>query len=192
MMNDVARVHPAAMDVEALLAQCQVRKGRRRGPGGQHRNKVETAVTITHQVSSVSGYAAERRSASENHHVALFRLRLNLAIELRGYFDLRDVPSPLWQSRRTLPRPSTQAAPPWDRLFKGGQGKIAVNPGHHDYPALLAEAMDVLAATSYEPAKAAAVLGVTSSQLIKLVKDEPRALAWVNQQREGRGGHGLK
>ena len=37
-------IHPAALPFDALLKECEVRRLRRSGPGGQHRNKVETAV----------------------------------------------------------------------------------------------------------------------------------------------------
>ena len=49
---------------------------------------------------------------------------------------------------------------------------------------MLAEAMDVIAAMRFDFAKAAMILAVSASQLVKLLKDEPRALQWVNVQRE--------
>ena len=52
--------------------------------------------------------------------------------------------------------------------------------GHHDFPTLLAEALDVLAALDADPKRAAAVLDCTPSQLIRLLKLDPRALALVN------------
>ena len=75
--------HPAALDDESLLKQCTAGKGRSGGPGGQHRNKVETKVTITHTETGLAGIASERRSAKDNKRVALKRLRLRLATELR-------------------------------------------------------------------------------------------------------------
>jgi hypothetical protein len=168
--------HPAALDPAEpvrLLSQCDVTRSRASGPGGQNRNKVETAVRITHRPTGIAGWASERRSQAENLRMALFRLRVNLALEVRGYFALREVPSPLWRSRCR-------------------EGRIAVNPEHADFPALLAEALDVLAALRFDPAAAANLLNVTTSQLIKLLKDEPRALQWVNRQRQERGEHLLK
>ena len=38
--------HPAALDTELLARQCDFRATRRGGPGGQNRNKVETAVIL--------------------------------------------------------------------------------------------------------------------------------------------------
>ncbi|MFN5707736.1 MAG: peptide chain release factor family protein, partial [Planctomycetota bacterium] len=61
--------HPASLPEEKLLADCDVVRTRRGGPGGQHRNKVETAVVITHRPSGVSAEANERRSQAENRKV---------------------------------------------------------------------------------------------------------------------------
>ena len=72
------------------------------------------------------------------------------------------------------------------------EGRIACNPDHHDFPALLAEAMDMLEACGLEPKKAAIRLCCSPSQLIKLVKDHPPALEELNRRRAERGDHPLK
>ena len=68
------------------------------------------------------------------------------------------------------------------------QGRV----DHADFPTLLAEAMDTLAALGYDHGKAAAALGVTASQLIKLLKKEPEALAIINQSRSELNMHTLR
>jgi hypothetical protein len=170
-------IHPARLDPEVLAAECDFRTTRRSGPGGQNRNKVETAVILTHRPSGVSAEAAERRTQGENRRQALFRLRLKLAIEIRTPTGTPNGepyrPSALWQSRCRA-------------------GRIVVNPEHDDFPALLAEALDVLGETGYDPKRAAAWLGCSSSQLIKLLKCEPRALGLVNLSRERAGLHALQ
>ena len=70
-------VHPAAISPEVLLRQCVESRTRRSGPGGQHRNKVETAVVLRHEPTGVTAEASERRSQAENRIVALARLRLS-------------------------------------------------------------------------------------------------------------------
>ena len=52
---------------------------------------------------------------------------------------------------------------------------------------LLAEALDRVAAESFDVKTAAGQLGCSTSQLVKLLKIEPQALAVVNRGREGLG-----
>ncbi len=162
------RDHPAALDDEPLLAQCDQRFLRRSGPGGQNRNKVETAVVLHHRPTGLTAEANERRSQSENRREALRRLRISLVLEVRRPVDPLEPPSPLWRSRS-----------------RGG--RIALNPDHDDVPAILAEALDVLVDRDLDVKAASEVLGCTPSQLIKLLKIEPRAYARVNRDRAGRG-----
>ena len=51
----------AELDDDDLLAQCRVETMRGSGPGGQHRNKVESAVRLTHEPTGIVVTASERR-----------------------------------------------------------------------------------------------------------------------------------
>ena len=157
--------HPAGLDDPALGRQCEVTFGRGSGPGGQHRNKVETAVRIVHVPTGIEATATERRSQSQNRHVAERRLRVKLAMGVRTQLHTgRYLPSTLWLQRR--------------------HGRVMpVNPKNKDFPALLAEALDVVAAMKFDVGGAAGMLGVTMSQLAKLLGREPKALTWVNAGR---------
>ena len=160
--------HPAALPLEQLLAQCDVQFLRRSGPGGQHRNKVSTAVVLVHQPSGIRAEANERRSQAENRTEAILRLRIRLALDIRTERSSADIPSPLWKTR-----------------CHGG--RIEISPTHDDFPALLAEALDILASCQFEPKSAGEQLGSTPSQLVKLLKKEPQALQMINQKRQQQG-----
>lgn len=155
------------------MAECQLGRGRSSGPGGQHRNKVETAVTLTHEPTGVAAQAGERRSSMENKRVALKRLRLALATEVRRPVPAGDRRSALWRSRCR-------------------DGRITCSPKHADYPAMLAEAMDNIECCGLDHKKAATRLMCTPSQLLKLVQDHPPAMDGWNRRRREAGMHPLK
>jgi len=185
--------HPACLSDEALLAQCELGTGRTGGPGGQNRNKVETLVELMHRPTGVQAHAGERRSQIENKRVALRRLRLALAVEVRTPVPEGPVGSDLWRSRRRRPpKHATAGSPPKSRWASGGEGLIEVNPDHHDYPALLAEALDVLAATHWDPRLASLRLNISASQLVKLIKEHPPALLLLNKNRSTGRDHPLQ
>jgi hypothetical protein len=171
------RLHPARLEPEVLSAECVFRATRRSGPGGQNRNKVETAVILTHRPTGISAEAAEQRTQGENRRRALFRLRLKLALEVRTATGTlvgeAYPPSALWKNRCRA-------------------GRIVINPEHDAFPALLSEALDVLAETGHDAKRAAAELGCSPSQLVKFLKCDPRALALVNDHRRQAGLHLLQ
>ena len=185
--------HPACLSDEQLLGQCRVGTGRTGGPGGQNRNKVETLIELTHLPTGVEAHAGERRSQMENKRMALRRLRLALAVQIRTLVPEGAVGSDLWRSRRKrAPKNATAGSPPKSRWVGGGEGVIEVNPDHHDYPAMLAEAMDVLAASDWDPKSASLRLNCSASQLLKLVREFHPAIDRVNQARAERGQSQLR
>lgn len=69
---------PHELDDDALLAECRVETFRAGGPGGQHQNKAESAVRLTHLPTGVTATARESRSQHRNRKAALTRLRAAL------------------------------------------------------------------------------------------------------------------
>ena len=155
-----------------MQKQCEVKRTRASGPGGQHRNKVETAIVITHLPTGVVGQASEKRSQHANLIAATARLRIQLAIEVRSQ-PLPERPDALWLSR-----------------VKNRQ--IKVNLAHSDYPKLLTLALDVLKKHELKIASAAQTLEVSTSQLIKFLKSGSAAWEQVQQQRRNAGLKPLK
>ena len=68
-----------ALPDSVLLRECEVEVFIGSGPGGQHRNKTESAVRIHHIATGLTAFAAERRSQLQNKSAALRRLREKLA-----------------------------------------------------------------------------------------------------------------
>ena len=165
-------MHPAALDSAALLAECREIRTKRSGPGGQHRNKTETAVVLTHLPTGLTAEASERRSQSENRRMALWRLRLRLAIEHR-VSPVSAGPSVRWQSRS-----------------RGG--RLAVSIEHDDYPPLIAEALDHLDAARGDVPRVADALSVTPTQFVKLFKKHPAAWIALARLRDHNGQSPLK
>ena len=166
------KMHPSSQPAAVLLRQCDETRTRRGGPGGQHRNKVETAVILHHRPTGLSAEASERRSQAENRRVAVMRLRMELAIHHREPTD-PDGPSALWQSRT-----------------RGRRLVVAVD--HDDLPALVAEALDQLLVAGFEMAAAAKLLGVSTSQLIRLFRQVLAAWVAINRLRAATGLPRLK
>jgi hypothetical protein len=162
-----ASQHPATVSDDQLLAECSRTTTRRSGPGGQHRNKVETAVVLTHLPTGLRGEGNETRSQAANGKSALFRLRQTLAERLRYPVEPDAGPSELWRLRTP-------------------KRKLTVSDEHADFPALLAEALDRVAAMEFDVKAAAQRLGVSTTQLVRFLQQSPTAWEWVNVERIAR------
>ena len=159
--------HPATLDDERLLAECSRQTTRRSGPGGQHRNKTETAVVLTHFPTGIRAEANESRSQSQNLKSALFRLRQSLAEQLRFSVGPHSLPSDLWQSRTS-------------------RGKLTVSDDNSDFPTLLAEALDRVVVHEFDLTAAAEPLRVSTTQLVRFLQQSPLAWQWINSDRKAR------
>lgn len=139
---------------EQLLAECDVHRYRASGPGGQHRNKVSSAVRLRHRPSQLVAVGTESRLQNENRQRALRRLRAAIALVAR-------VPLP----DRVI----------WPETVDVVQGRLRVsdkNPAIHRVIALV---LDAFAANRGRVADAAKSLGLTSSSLTRFLKDHSKA-----------------
>jgi hypothetical protein len=157
---------------EELVRQCEVDRYRASGPGGQHRNKTESAVRVRHTVTGVSAHADDSRSQHENKASAVKRLRGALAMNVREPVVLEGFVAD-----------ERLAA-----LVRGGTAplgaKTRLTPG---YWVAIARLLDVFLAAGAELAVTAEKLGMTSSQLAKLLTHDEQVHRTVNQYRTQRG-----
>lgn len=65
-------------DRESLERDCDVEFFIASGPGGQHRNKVETGVRLVHRPTGITVTATERRSQHANREAAFERMQARL------------------------------------------------------------------------------------------------------------------
>ena len=68
-----------ATDMDTLEREVLVEPYRAPGPGGQRKNRKETAIRLTHPPSGITVVASERRSQAQNREVAFDRLIKKLA-----------------------------------------------------------------------------------------------------------------
>lgn len=85
-----------------LLRECEVDTFRSSGPGGQHVNKTESAVRLTHLPSGVVVTSQQERSQHRNKALCLEKLRAR--IERLNYRPAKRVPTrvPRSAKNRTL------------------------------------------------------------------------------------------
>lgn len=70
-------------DRASLERDCDVQFFIASGPGGQHRNKVESGVRLVHRPTGITVTATERRSQYANREVAFERMAQHLQRRLR-------------------------------------------------------------------------------------------------------------
>jgi ribosome-associated protein len=112
---------PTDESLEKLLEACEVTTFRASGPGGQHRNRRESAVRLRHIATGIVVVATERRSQHQNRAVALERLARKLAERRRRRKPRVPTRAPKAAERKRLESKQRQAerkklrrAPPED------------------------------------------------------------------------------
>jgi hypothetical protein len=162
---------------DALIAQCEVDRYRASGPGGQHRNKTESAVRLRHKLTGVSAIGEDSRSQAENKVYAVRRLRAALALGVREPVALDGyVPSP-----RLAAFVAAGTAPLGARTRLTGE-----------YWAAIGELLDLLVANNLEIGSSAQRLGITTGALSKLLLHDDAVARAINDLRRARNMRPLR
>lgn len=153
-------------DNATLLAECDVDTYRASGPGGQKRNKTESAIRLRHRPSGLSVIAEESRSQAENRARALKRLREALALRLRQPLSEEGVPAAI-------------------RACIDKRGRLAVGRRDARYLPAAAIVLDVLVLLKGSVADTASRLGITTGNLSAFLTADDALLAEANRIRAG-------
>lgn len=158
------------LPADALLRQCELDTFRGSGPGGQKRNKTDSAVRLRHRPSGLAAEARESRSQHQNRRRALARLRWRMALELRSPLALDDYhpPKPLadWAAAGGRPTTSRRA---------------------DAYPVGIQQLLDLFGACGGSVADTARRLELSTAATSRLLTGDPSVLAAVNAMRARRG-----
>ena len=162
---------------DALIAQCEVDRYRASGPGGQHRNKTESAVRLRHKLTGVSAIGEDSRSQSENKLHAVRRLRQSIALDVREPVVLDGfVPS-----RRLAAFVAGGTAPLGAKTRQTGE-----------YWASIGELLDLFVEGGLEVGTTAQRLGISTGAMSKLLLHDDAVARAVNDLRRARGMRPLR
>jgi hypothetical protein len=154
-------------DDATLLAECDIDTYRGSGPGGQKRNKTESAVRLRHRPTGLIVIAEESRSQAENRARGLRRLREALALRLR--------------------QPAAEGIPDAVQACIGRQGRLIVGRRDGRYLPAAASILDVLVALNGSVGETAARLGISTGNLSSFLTGDDDLMAEANRVRAGFG-----
>ena len=169
-MSD-GRIDWQALSDETLAGQCETDLYRASGPGGQKRNKTDSAVRLRHLPTGTIVTAVDSRSQHENRARALRRLRSALACGCRQ--PLPDLTAP--------PAVAAAAAARW-----------ALSARNPDFLTVAAWLLDVLAACQGRMSETAAAAGTGTGALAKFLAVDPDVWQAANRVRAACGQKPLR
>ncbi|XP_052292185.1 uncharacterized protein LOC102626669 isoform X2 [Citrus sinensis] len=158
---------------DELLRECEMDTYKSSGPGGQHRNKRESAVRLKHVPTGVIAHAAEDRSQHKNRASALSRLRTLLALKVRSSVNL-DAYSPPPQLLQILPPKST---------IRSSEVGPQIGPNNPKFALGMQALLDLIFAVEGSVSEAAKLLGLSTGALSRLILSDDSLRIAVNELR---------
>jgi len=180
--RDISAVDYPGLDDAALLGQCDVNIFKASGPGGQHRNKVSSAVRLLHRPTGVTAQGCDHRSQHANKRSALKRLRMKIACQVRRPVD---VGQPLPEVVAScLFTPKCARADAKKRLQVGKRDKRFWSVGRF--------LLDMLEARCGRLAEAAGAMEIGTSNFVSVVKQDRHLYAAAQEIRKRHGQGPMK
>ncbi|XP_058194778.1 uncharacterized protein LOC131311366 isoform X1 [Rhododendron vialii] len=170
------------MSDEKLMSQCEMDTFKVSGPGGQHRNKRESAVRLKHLPTGIVAQASEDRSQHKNRASALARLRNKLALKVRNTVNL-DAYSPPQELLQILPKKST---------IRGSDSGPQIGPNNPKFYLGMQALVDLIFAVEGSVSDAAKKLGLSTGALSRLILSDDSLRMVVNEYRASKGMKPLK
>ena len=145
-----------------LQSDCEFNMKKGTGNGGQKSNKTSSAVRLRHRPTGIAVAANEERSQAKNRHIALRKLRYEIALNVHAD------PAPAGADFAPIPSPS---------------------PENHARLILWTAALfDRLAVCGFELTRTAALCGVSASQLERAMRKYPLIWRTWSETKQQTGG----
>ena len=145
---------------DELFRECEFVMQKGTGNGGQKINKTSSAVRLRHRPTGIAVSSNEERSQSRNRHIALRKLRYEIALHVRAEYS--------GEPFEVLPAPS---------------------PANHARLILWTAALfDRLAAADFELIRAAELCGVSATQLERAMRKHPQIWRVFSEMRQQKSG----
>lgn len=167
---------------EELMSQCEMKTFKASGPGGQHRNKRESAVRLKHLPTGIIAQAVEDRSQHMNRASALARLRTLLAVKVRNEVHL-DAYSPPLELLQILPPKST---------IRGSHCGPQIGPNNPKFLLGMQALLDLIFAVGGSISDTAKLVGLSTGALSRLILSDDSMRMAVNELRASQGMKPLK
>ncbi|XP_006645144.2 peptide chain release factor 1 [Oryza brachyantha] len=170
------------MSDDELMGQCEMGTFKASGPGGQHRNKRESAVRLRHRPTGIIAQAVEDRSQHKNRASALSRLRTLIALKVRKPIILEEYTPPV-ELLQILPLKST---------IRGKDVGPQIGPNNQKFAPGMQALLDLLFAAEGSVSEAAKILGLSTGAVSRLILSDDSLRTAANELRAAKGLKPLK
>ncbi|GJM92249.1 hypothetical protein PR202_ga08694 [Eleusine coracana subsp. coracana] len=183
------------MSDDELMEQCEMGTFKASGPGGQHRNKRESAVRLRHRPTGIIAQAVEDRSQHMNRASALARLRTLIALKvtLSDSHLFNHVISNYISVRRSInleeytpPVELLQILPLKSTVRGKGVGP-QIGPKNPKFSPGMQALLDLLYAVEGSVSDAAKILGLSTGALSRLILSDDSLRTAANELRASKG-----